>query len=258
VGHDVGPDLAALADKPADYFLVAILDPNRAVEPRYISYLVDLKSGRQLTGMLASETGTSITLVGPDGKARTVLRSRVERLVSTGKSLMPEGLEKDLSPRDLADLIAWLRSARKPKSFPGNRPALVKPDSEGVLKLLASNAEVYGPSLVLEKQYGNLGYWTSADDRAVWQVEVPRAGKYVVWLEYACDPGAAGNAFALEAGEAKVTGKVAGTGRWDVYKRARVGVLALGPGRQQVVMRAAGPLKGALIDLKGIELVPAR
>ncbi len=43
---------------------------------------------------------------------------------------MPEGLEKDVSPRDLADLIALLATMTpiaKPKSFAGNTPQIVAP-----------------------------------------------------------------------------------------------------------------------------------
>jgi putative membrane-bound dehydrogenase-like protein len=260
-GHEVGPDLSALRDKSAEYLLIAVLDPNRAVEARYVSYQADLKDGRTLTGVLTAETGTSITLVSADGKAHTVLRTNLESLTSTGKSAMPEGLEKDLKVRDMADLLAYLRAAVpavKPKAFAGNKPEVVRPDGDGALHLLATNAEIYGRTLVLEEKYANLGHWTSADDRAVWTVEPPRAGKYDVYLEYACDPGSAGNAFVLEADDRTLTGKVAGTGSWDTYRRVKVGVLALKAGRQRVVMRASGPVKGALIDLKMVRLVPAK
>jgi putative heme-binding domain-containing protein len=260
VGNDVGPDLASLNDKSTDYLLVAILDPNRAVEARYVSYVAETKSGLTLTGVLTAETGASVTLVGADGKPHTLLRTELESLSSTGKSAMPEGLEKDLSPQDLADVMAHVRGAApaaKPKAFEGNKPETVKPAADGSLKLTAANAGIYGPSLVLEKQYGNLGWWSSPDDRAVWTVAVAKAGRYEVWLDYACDKSAAGNTFVLEAGRAKLTGEVAATGTWEVYKQARVGTLALEAGERQVTMRAAGKINGALLDLRAIRLVPA-
>jgi len=37
--------------------------------------------------------------------------SKVDKLRGTGKSLMPDGLEKELSRQDLADLIDYLRSS---------------------------------------------------------------------------------------------------------------------------------------------------
>jgi putative heme-binding domain-containing protein len=113
LGHEVGPDLAALSNKTPHYLLTAILAPNQNVETRYIEYLAVTKSGRTFTGILASETATSITLKGQEGKEQVLLRTELDELQSTGKSLMPEGLEKDLSRQDLADLIAYLGGGRK-------------------------------------------------------------------------------------------------------------------------------------------------
>jgi putative membrane-bound dehydrogenase-like protein len=261
VGNEVGPDLAALADRPLDYLVTNILDPNRSVEARYVSYVAETKNGLTLTGVLTAETGNSITLVGADGKAQVILRTDLESLTSTGKSAMPEGLEKDLAPQDLADVLAYLRSTAPPaqrKEFEGNRPEVVAAAADGSLRLLASNCAIYGKTLVLEKLYGNLGYWSSEDDRAVWTLAVPRAGLYEVWLDYACDSATGGNTFVIEAGREKLTGKVAGTGSWDKYRQAKVGTLALAAGQQQVAMRPAGKVNGAMIDLRAIRLVPVR
>jgi putative heme-binding domain-containing protein len=104
----MGPRARRLPKTP-EGLLIAILDPNRAVEARYISYRAVTKRGQTLTGIIASETATSITLVGADGKWYELLRSNIDELTSTSKSLMPEGLEKDVSPEAMADLIAYIR-----------------------------------------------------------------------------------------------------------------------------------------------------
>jgi putative heme-binding domain-containing protein len=113
LGSPVGPDLASVKDKSPEALLVAILDPSRAVEPRYINYVVQTKKGQTLTGLIANETSTSIILGGPDGKKFELLRSDIDEMNSTGKSLMPEGLEKDLSQEAMADVIAYVRSQAK-------------------------------------------------------------------------------------------------------------------------------------------------
>jgi putative membrane-bound dehydrogenase-like protein len=110
VGHQVGPDLASVGNKSPQGLLTAVLDPNRSVEARYINYMAVTKNGLTVTGVLANETGNSITLLGPDGKRHVILRTDLEELVSSNKSVMPEGLEKDLQPQDLADLIAFIRA----------------------------------------------------------------------------------------------------------------------------------------------------
>jgi putative heme-binding domain-containing protein len=137
VGQQVGPDLASVADKSVNGLLVAILDPNRAVEARYVDYRAVTRDGRTLTGMIATETSTSVTLVGADGKSHALLRTDIEELTSTGKSMMPEGLEKDLPPQEMADLIAFLRgSLPAPK---GKTGAAVWPGDESLLAGLGYN-----------------------------------------------------------------------------------------------------------------------
>jgi putative heme-binding domain-containing protein len=113
-GSAVGPDLAALANKSPEYLLAEILDPNKNVDTRYIEYLAVTKAGRTFTGLLAAETATSVTLRGQEGKEQVLLRGELDELSSTGKSLMPEGLEKDLSRQDFADLIAYLAAGEPP------------------------------------------------------------------------------------------------------------------------------------------------
>jgi putative membrane-bound dehydrogenase-like protein len=110
-GVEVGPDLAALADKSAESLAIAILDPNRAFEARYANFSVATNDGRVLSGMIASESATSVTLRRQDGKEDVLLRSDIQEMAAAGQSLMPEGLEKDLKVRDLADLIAFLSSS---------------------------------------------------------------------------------------------------------------------------------------------------
>ena len=114
-GHHTGPDLWALRDRSPQTLLVGILDPNRAVEPRYVSYSAVTTDGRILTGVLPSETGNAITLVDQQGKRHVLLRSELAELKSTGKSLMPDGLETEIpDPQDLADLLAYLSADRPP------------------------------------------------------------------------------------------------------------------------------------------------
>lgn len=258
-GHAVGPDLAAAAGKATDVLLSAVLDPSRAIEDRYLDYIVVTDDGRQLTGMLAAETGTSITLLAQEGKATTVLRSQIEELRSTGKSLMPEGLEREIAPSDFADLIAYLRrQAPPPKKFAGNEPATVRAGEDGVLRLLATTARIYGPSLVFEPQYRNLGYWSSPDDHATWTIEVPKAGNYQVTLDFACDDGAAGGEVTISIAGKTLGGRVEGTGTWDVYRSKGVGVIELPAGATELTIRSAGPIKSALIDLRGIRITPVK
>jgi putative membrane-bound dehydrogenase-like protein len=113
VGTELGPNLIALTDKRPASFLVSILDPSRAVDGKFVVYNAVTTDGRIHVGMITAETGSSITLVTPEGKQTSLLRNELEVLESTGKSLMPDGLEQEASPQDIADLIGFLVEATK-------------------------------------------------------------------------------------------------------------------------------------------------
>lgn len=113
-GHNVGPNLAALADKsPADWVL-AILDPNAVVEPRYVAYNLETRDERSLSGIVSAETATTLTLVQGGGLQETILRSDIASMRASGLSLMPEGLEQAIPPQAMADLIAFLKTSPRP------------------------------------------------------------------------------------------------------------------------------------------------
>ena len=92
---------------------MAVLDPNRAIEAKFHTYLAITDDGLSYTGILTNETGNSITLLGQEAKQQVVLRANLETLTSTGKRLLPEGLEKDLTEQDLANVFAFVRAAKK-------------------------------------------------------------------------------------------------------------------------------------------------
>lgn len=133
-GFAVGPNIVSSAVREPAVLLEHILDPNQYVLPNYLQYVVIDRQGRSHTGLLASQTATSVTLKKEKEETTTILRGDVEELVSSRKSLMPEGLEKEIAPQAMADLIAWLRqvSAEAPgdpnaeRDF-GTLPGLVEP-----------------------------------------------------------------------------------------------------------------------------------
>ena len=107
-GQDIAPTLATFQNRGAEAILLNVLDPNREVNPQYVNYQLITTDGRTVTGIIVAETATSVTLKRADGEQDTVLRVHIDELASTGMSLMPEGLEKELDPQAMADLIAYL------------------------------------------------------------------------------------------------------------------------------------------------------
>lgn len=112
LGHQVAPDISDSRTKSAQQILADILQPNRAIDNNYINYVVVTTDGRSLTGILGAETAGSITLRQPENKTVSLLRSEIEELRSTGLSLMPEGLEKNIPPQDMADVVSFIKNWR--------------------------------------------------------------------------------------------------------------------------------------------------
>ena len=107
-GADVGPDLTGMAVHPKEELLTHILDPSRSVESNFRLYTVVTADGLVINGMLASESRTAIELFDAEGKKTSVLREDIDEFVGTKKSLMPEGVEKELSRQELTDLLEFL------------------------------------------------------------------------------------------------------------------------------------------------------
>lgn len=255
LGSPVGPDLLGLTDKSRKALVTAILDPNKAVEDKYLSVVVEKLDGQQIAGLVAQETSASITIYTADGKQIEIPRGDIETIGAHNTSFMPEGLEKQVDFQSVHDIIAFVVSNRpKSKEFRGNKPEVVVANLSGTFIAEARSAQIYGSTLVFEPLYGNLGWWTSADDLAIWTLEVKKGGRFEVELDYACDNGAAGGMFEIVVNGARVEGKVDGTGSWDNYKTIRVGEIDLPEGNIELTMQGVEELKSPLIDLRSIRV----
>jgi putative membrane-bound dehydrogenase-like protein len=107
-GRAVGADLAAIGDRGVEAVLLNILDPNREVKPKYLVYVLATQDGQIYTGLITGETATSVTLEQADGTRHTILRNDIDQLQNTGRSFMPEGIEKQIDVQAMADLLAYL------------------------------------------------------------------------------------------------------------------------------------------------------
>ena len=108
-GQRVGPELTGVRLQPAEAILLHILVPDAEIYPGFTAYEAETKDGRSLTGLLTSDTPTSVTLRAAQGIEETILRSNLAKLTSSSISLMPNELEKTMTRQELADLMAFLK-----------------------------------------------------------------------------------------------------------------------------------------------------
>jgi putative membrane-bound dehydrogenase-like protein len=114
-GFALGPDLVTVKNSGKEKLLVNILDPNREVAPNFMAYLVETTDGESYLGLVAGETGTSVTVRQAFGKENVVPRAAIKKIQSQNQSLMPEGLETGLTAQDLANLLEYISTADEAK-----------------------------------------------------------------------------------------------------------------------------------------------
>jgi putative membrane-bound dehydrogenase-like protein len=112
-GHDVGPSLETVQHRSPQEILIHVLDPSREVSPQFLDYAVRLTDGRIVTGLIAGETDAGLTLRRAEKQEEAILRTDIAEITSSGKSLMPDGMEQKVKLEEMADLIAYLRHPRE-------------------------------------------------------------------------------------------------------------------------------------------------
>jgi len=112
LGHDVGPDLTGIRNRPKESLLEDIINPSKALAPGYTAYAIETQEGELLTGVIVAEAANNVTLRKQGGEVSVLLRQNIVDMFSTRKSLMPDELEKELSPADMANLLAFIKSLK--------------------------------------------------------------------------------------------------------------------------------------------------
>ncbi|NUQ60959.1 MAG: c-type cytochrome [Pirellulales bacterium] len=113
-GFVVGPDLSVIKSKTDEMLLSDVLDPSNLLTAGYQNYTVITEDGRIFTGVLAAETATSVTLRKEEGVEQTILRKDIDEMAASAISMMPEDLDRQVTPQNVVDLIAYLREAFGP------------------------------------------------------------------------------------------------------------------------------------------------
>jgi putative heme-binding domain-containing protein len=91
--------------------LADILEPSRSIAQHYETYQVERGSGDTLVGVIGEQSPSAITFrIGPTQDV-TLPRADIRAMRVVPQSTMPEGLEEQITPAEMADLLAYLTSA---------------------------------------------------------------------------------------------------------------------------------------------------
>jgi putative heme-binding domain-containing protein len=106
IGKEVGPPLNGIGSHGRAELLGHIIDPNREVDPSFWQWNVTTRKGETLSGVIASENASSLTLRGPAGDVE-IKKDDITNRENTHRSLMPEGFEA-LGAESLRDILSFL------------------------------------------------------------------------------------------------------------------------------------------------------
>lgn len=113
VGGRVGPDLSGIGKirQPRD-LIESIVYPSASFVRSYEPVVVLTKEGRSVAGVVRRDGPDGMVLAtGPDREER-IDRAAIEEVRPGTVSVMPAGLDAQLTPQDLADLLAFLLSRK--------------------------------------------------------------------------------------------------------------------------------------------------
>ena len=138
---------------------------------------------------------------------------------------------------------------------------LLAPQPDGSFKLGATDATLQGSLKTEGGDKGNIGFWTDAADAVSWKVAAPAAGKYLVLLDYSCEPGSQGSTFGIEVdgGDSGLRGTVPATASWSDYKTMTLdGTLALSAGKHTLRLKPLAKPGLAVMNLRSLSLTPQK
>ncbi len=112
IGVQVGPDISDSRIQQPLQLLTSILNPNLAIDNNYFRYVILTKDDEIIEGMVAEETADAIVIRSSENRRTVVPREEVAQFKATGVSMMPDGLEAQIDPQAMADLIAFIKGWR--------------------------------------------------------------------------------------------------------------------------------------------------
>jgi putative heme-binding domain-containing protein len=113
VGGNLGPVLSKIGQSRSRRDLLeAILFPSARLEQAYRSTKVLLSDGEIVQGLLVSESPKELVLQVTADQRRSIQTADIDRREASNVSIMPSGLENQMTVEELSDLIAFLENAK--------------------------------------------------------------------------------------------------------------------------------------------------
>ena len=125
-GQEVGPEITLNGRGSFEQLLSNVFDPSLVIGASYQARSVITTDGRVLTGLVVEDSPQRLVLKIEGGKLETIARKDIDELQVSKLSMMPEDLETQIKPTEMADLFAYLTLDKPPgdstaRQLPGVR-----------------------------------------------------------------------------------------------------------------------------------------
>ncbi len=111
MGGTIGPDLSRIGKIRTERDLLeAVVFPSVSFVRSYEPLLIVTTSGKQFNGLIRKESPDEITLATGAKEEVRILRADIEEIRPSTVSIMPAGLDTQLTKQQIADLIAFLKA----------------------------------------------------------------------------------------------------------------------------------------------------
>ena len=115
-GVEVGPNITANGRGSYEQLLVSVFNPSLVIGEAYKGVTLRTVDGTIVTGLLLERDEKRTVIRVQGGKDQTIPNDEIEEFKQDKKSLMPEGIENQVSAQELADLFALLTQESPPTS----------------------------------------------------------------------------------------------------------------------------------------------
>jgi putative heme-binding domain-containing protein len=112
-GGNVGPDLTKIGSVRSDRDLLeSILFPSASLVRSYEPIAIATRDGKVYNGLIRGENADEMTLATGVNQEARISRREIEEMRPSTVSIMPAGFDQQLTPQELADLVAFLKACR--------------------------------------------------------------------------------------------------------------------------------------------------
>ena len=111
-GGRIGPDLTSYQRDDLHGMLLNIVNPSLEIREGYENVVLFTDDGRSLNGFVTDHDAQVVVLKGADGQSVIIPRDEIDEMQAIPRSIMPEGILKELDGQQVRDLFAYLRSTQ--------------------------------------------------------------------------------------------------------------------------------------------------